>query len=256
MSNNQGSTNAPVVIEPNWALSERVHVASSTRGGGLSAAPFDSLNLGLHVNDDERTVRANRKRLSEHLQLPSNPVWLNQVHGKRVVRCTDSQTNDDNAADASWTDRLNLVLAIMTADCLPVVIANERETAVAVAHAGWRGLADGVLSASCRMFAPGDTLHAWMGPAIGPTQFEVGEEVVQAFARLSAANQAAFTAGAEPGKYFADIYQLARNEFAAMERDVIVSGGDHCTVTETEQFFSYRRDGARSGRMATFAWIA
>ena len=248
-----------LVIKPNWALGDAVCVASSTRLGGRSEAPYDSLNLGLHVGDDEAIVRSNRKWLNEQLQLPAEPRWLNQVHGIEVCR-VDSEhpastgRGDATTADASWTNTSGAVVAVMTADCLPVVIANEQATAVAVAHAGWRGLSDGVLSATCDMFAPNDKLHAWLGPAIGPSAFEVGEEVRQAFVTRSAANSTAFVAGKAEGKYFADIYQLARNELAT--KDIVVTGGDHCTVSEPTLFFSHRRDGVRSGRMATLAWLA
>jgi len=139
--------------------------------------------------------------------------------------------------------------------CLPVVIANEQETAVAVAHAGWRGLAAGVLNNTCQLFSPNDKLHAWLGPAIGPAAFEVGEDVLQAFVNRHANNRDAFVDGGAQGKYFADIYQLARNELASLG-NIVVTGGDHCTVSEPDLFFSYRRDGVRSGRMATLAWLA
>lgn len=258
----------PLVIEPDWALSRRVRVASSSRYGGSSSLPYDSLNLGLHVGDDEAIVRSNRTWLSEQLQLPTEPQWLNQVHGIEVCRVGSDQSasmqgSDANKADASWTNTPGAVVTVMTADCLPVVIANEQETAVAVAHAGWRGLAAGVLSATCDMFAPNDKLHAWLGPAIGPSAFEVGEEVLQAFVSCNAVNRSAFVAGKAEGKYLADIYQLARNELTshlvshfASNREITVTGGDHCTVSEPVLFFSHRRDGVRSGRMATLAWLA
>ena len=253
----------PFVIEPEWALSQRVRVASSTRSGGSSSWPYGSLNLGLHVGDDEASVRGNRVWLSEQLQLPCEPHWLNKEHGSRVCRLSDELSDGianervagaDNTADASWTNT-SRVVAVMTADCLPVVIANEDETAVAVAHAGWRGLVGGVLSAAVREFAPSDKLHAWLGPAIGPEKFEVGEEVLKAFVSRNASNRSAFVAGVRPDKYLADIYKLARNELASIG-DITVTGGDHCTVSDASKFFSYRRDGARSGRMATLAWLA
>ena len=235
-------------------------MASTTRQGGRSEIPYDSLNLGLHVGDDEATVRSNRVWLSEQLQLPTEPQWLNQVHGIDVCRVDSdqsaiSQSSDSKKADASWSNTPGAVVAVMTADCLPVVIANEQETAVAVAHAGWRGLADGVLKATCDAFAPDDKLHAWLGPAIGPDAFEVGDDVLQAFVNRRACDRGAFVEGVADGKYFADIYQLARNELASI-RDITVTGGEHCTVSESSLFFSYRRDGVRSGRMATLAWLA
>ncbi len=243
------------LIKPDWALGARVRVISTTRLGGLSESPYDSLNLGLHVGDDEHDVRNNRRKLQTAAGFPSEPCWLNQVHGINVCRFDPDQAQPDNKADASWTDVSGKVIAVVTADCLPVVIANESETAVAVAHAGWRGLVAGVLQRTCQQFAASDRLHAWLGPAIGPLAFEVGSEVQAAFVDVNADNQNAFTPQQAEGKYLADIYQLARIELARCGVTA-VTGGECCTHTEANRFFSHRRDGARTGRMATFAWLA
>lgn len=244
------------IIEPEWALPAAVRVASTTRIGGESLPPFDSFNLGLHVQDDETHVRRNRAQLIDYLALPTEPHWLHQIHGTQVCRLSNDQPSEKNVpADASWTDTPGVVLAIVTADCLPVVIANQAQTAVAVAHAGWRGLAGGILKQVVNQFAAGEQLHAWLGPAIGPDKFEVGEDVLQAFARLNPEHRSAFVAGAKPGKYYANLYQIARAELNGLAR-VTVTGGDHCTYSEASMFYSHRRDGVRSGRMATLAWLA
>jgi YfiH family protein len=249
------STPLPM-IEPEWALSSAVRVASTTRVGGVSLPPFDSFNLGLHVQDDEVRVRRNRALLSDSLNLPAEPQWLHQVHGTDVCRLTKNQLLEPTqTADASWTDNPGTVIAVVTADCLPVVIANQAQTAVAVAHAGWRGLAAGVLTKVVDQFAADEQLHAWLGPAIGPNAFEVGEDVLSAFTQLNAQHRSAFKPGAAPGKYFADLYQIARAELSSVAR-ITVTGGDHCTYSEASMFFSHRRDGVGSGRMATLAWLA
>lgn len=283
------TTSASTTVIPHWQLTGRLHVHSTTRIGGVSKPPFDSLNLGLHVGDDDTQVNANRQRVVEQLGLPGEPVWLNQVHGLRVVsisrtsgvgdtvRTPAESSNTQNSihtpaespdihdtvrtpadapltADGTWTNSPGIVLAVLTADCLPVVIADEAGTAVAVVHAGWRGLANGVLQAALAHFPADASLHAWLGPAIGPQAFEVGEDVRQAFLAVDRANEPAFTARAKPGKYLADIYALARIDLNR-SRTVSVTGGEHCTVSDPARFHSHRRDGVRSGRMATLAWL-
>jgi YfiH family protein len=266
----------PDIIIPAWPLTRRLHVHSTTRRGGVSKPPYDALNLGLHVGDDKAAVIANRQVLAEQLDLPGEPVWLNQVHGSRVVRISrtsgagdtvhtpaESPDTQDTAhtpaespltADGAWTNTPGIVLAVLTADCLPVVIADEAGTAVAVVHAGWRGLANGVLQAALAHFPADASLHAWLGPAIGPQAFEVGEEVRQAFMAVDHANEPAFTVLANSGKYLADIYALARRDLNR-RRTVSVTGGEYCTVSDPARFHSHRRDGVRSGRMATLAWL-
>ena len=244
-------------IVPDWdGLPPAVRALSTTRRGGLSAPPYDDgaggggLNLGLHVGDDAATVGQNRARLQA--QLPGTPVWLNQVHGASVVDAAGVAGLPD--ADASFTTRPGVVCAIMTADCLPVLFADRAGAVVGAAHAGWRGLAQGVLQntvARMREAGAGD-ITAWLGPAIGPLSFEVGAEVRAAFAEANPAAAAAFAAQPD-GKYLADIYLLARLALAGCGVRQ-VGGGGFCTVGEAGRFYSYRRDRV-TGRMASLVWI-
>lgn len=276
------------VVRPDWEAPSHVRALCTTRTGGVSAAPYDTLNLGLHVGDETACVHENRRRLVERLALPSTPVWLVQVHGDRVVRIDGSPDRggsgmsenplsaDDEPsgslespeprgasgpigleADGAWTERRGVVLAVLTADCLPVVVTDAAGTRVAVAHAGWRGLAGGVLEAALAPFPSEAELHVWLGPAIGPRAFEVGAEVRETFVVRDAVHEAAFVPAGAPGKFLADLYALARGELRRGDRSgaVHVTGGDRCTVRESACFHSHRRDGARSGRMATLAWL-
>ena len=245
------------IIEACWPVPGRVRAVVSTRRGGYSAGPWESFNLGMHVGDDADAVRRNRELLCRMLGLPAQPQWLRQVHGTIVV---DAKADGVlREGDAAYTDRQGSVCAVLTADCLPVVIADSEGTETAVAHCGWRGLAAGVLDATVARFrSPASELQAWLGPAIGPAAFEVGAEVRAAFLQTTAAclARAAIEAAFLPargGKYHADLYALARLilETKGVRR---ISGGGRCTFGEKESFFSYRRDGL-AGRMATLAWI-
>ncbi len=236
-------------IIPDWPAPERVRSVITTRTGGHSLPPYSSLNLADHVDDDPETVAVNRAILFERLALPSEPLWLEQVHGCNVVTAGAAGCS----ADASTSDIPGQVCVVMTADCLPLLICNRSGTRVAAVHAGWRGLAAGVIEAALQHFAQeSDELLAWLGPAIGPDRFEVGDEVREQFIAVSAADERAFVAAA-PGKWLADIYQLARNRLRAAGVGYI-GGGGYCTVTDAERFFSYRRDGI-TGRMASLIWI-
>ncbi|MDZ7749320.1 MAG: peptidoglycan editing factor PgeF [Halofilum sp. (in: g-proteobacteria)] len=198
-------------------------------------------------------MAANRARLAEGLGLPAEPAWLRQVHGTAVVRA-DAAT-DLPEADAAWTDAPGVVCAVLTADCLPVVLAADDDSCVAVAHAGWRGLAAGVLEAAVGALpADGARLRAWLGPAIGPRAFEVGDEVRAAFVDPDPAAAAAFVRSS-PDRWLADLYTLARRRLrtAGVTR---IDGGGRCTLREPQRFFSHRRDGPDTGRMATLAWLA
>ncbi|WP_082824077.1 peptidoglycan editing factor PgeF [Crenobacter luteus] len=235
---------------PAWDAPAGVGAFVSTRSGGVSAAPYDSLNLGQHVGDEAAAVAENRRRLAA--LLPSEPAWLNQVHGVTVV-AADKVGRAVPDADASVSRTPGVVCAIMTADCLPVLLADVDGTVVGAAHAGWRGLAGGVIEATvAAMGVPGDKLVAYLGPAIGPDAFEVGPEVRDAFVAHDAAADAAFTP-IDDGKYLADIYALARLRLAALGVTRI-AGGDACTVIERDRFFSYRRDKV-TGRMASCVWL-
>ena len=304
----------PHFLSPPWSGRFGVEVYSTTRLGGFSQAPFDKLNLGLHVNDDAAVVQRNRDLLCDHLKLKQQPVWLKQVHGTKVV-CADDLVkpprvrrlavvapeaqNEAPEADASWTAQRRLPIAVLTADCLPIVLATgahqrfsiERKS-IAVVHAGWRGLAAGVLqNAIAALDAKPGSIAAWLGPAIGPHHFEVGLEVREEFMRnvsglgddcffdtppvsvehddnaddtynSIANNNAASSnnintnnnpAGSED-KCYADLYAIARTILTQHDVDA-VTGGNNCTYRDQELFFSYRRDGAQSGRMATVAVI-
>jgi len=235
---------------PDWPAPPNVRALQTTRNGGLSAAPYASLNLGDHVGDTPLVVARNRMLLQP--LLPSEPVWLKQVHGTEVADA--GQASCWPQADACITSHPGAVCVVMTADCLPVLLCDERGSVVGAAHAGWRGLCDGVIEQTVRaMHVPPHTLMAWLGPAIGPRAFEVGAEVREAFMAQQPQAVAAFTPGAS-GKWFADIYQLARLRLQALGITRVYGGG-LCTYTEQQRFFSYRRDGV-TGRMGTLIWMA
>jgi YfiH family protein len=229
-----------------------VAVRVTTRLGGVSAAPFASLNLADHVNDESSAVQINRERLQAALGL-SPVAWLNQVHGCRVVQADAEMTPE---ADAQWTTAVGQPIAVLTADCLPVVLFSHDAACVGVAHAGWRGLAAGVLPALItEMPASASQLSAWLGPAIGPATYEVGPEVREAFiTRMGRACYACFSPSvARAGHWLADLFSLAR---LALENAGVgvITGGEICSHTETDRFFSHRRDGPLTGRFATLVW--
>lgn len=249
----------PLII-PDWPAPERVRAFSTVRSGGYSPFPYHGsrsdrggLNVGLHVGDDPEKVRLNRAKLRRYL--PSEPVWLNQVHGSVVVDAARVGGVPD--ADASYTRQNSVVCAVMTADCLPVLFCTADGKTVAAAHAGWRGLASGVLEKTIEAMRPDENSRvlAWLGPAIGPENFEVGEDVLTVFAEKNAQTVDAFVEKRDvPGKYLANIYLLATRILAkAGVSDIF--GGRFCTVSDKKRFYSYRRDGV-TGRMATGIWIA
>lgn len=237
-------------IIPDWPAPANVKALSTTRRGGVSREPYAALNLGSHVSDDPQAVATNRALLSQHT--PTEPLWLTQVHGKTVVNAACTCPHAE--ADASIARMANRICAIMTADCLPVLFCDKKGTAVGAAHAGWRGLNEGVLEATVRaMQTPPGEILAWLGPAIGPDAFEVGAEVRAAFIAHDNAAASAFHSGSSEGKWLADLYQLARQRLATCGVTQIY-GGDRCTFTEHETFFSYRRNGT-TGRMASLIWL-
>lgn len=238
-------------IYPDWPAPENVMALQTTRHGGISAAPYDTLNLGLHVGDDPLRVNRNRQLLAPFM--PSEPVWLEQVHGTVVANADAAACRVQ--ADACIARHKGSVCVVMTADCLPVLLCDEDGTVVGAAHAGWKGLAAGVIEATVKeMGVAPQKLMAWLGPAIGPEAFEVGEDVRAAFMAHDAQAAAAFHAHGAPGKYHADIYLLARQRLAALGISRVF-GGNHCTYHQKDKFFSYRRDGV-TGRMGTFIWLA
>ncbi len=237
-------------IEPSWPAIPGVRAAFSLRAGGVSSGPYASLNLATHVGDEDAAVEENRRRLRRALNLPSEPCWLEQVHGCRVVTADDGPA----VADASWTDRAGVVCAVMVADCLPVLIAERAGGLIAAVHAGWRGLQAGVLHAAVarlRTRRPGVELQAWLGPCIGAESFEVGPEVREAFIAGKPALGAAFRPGRDD-RWQADLQGIARMELQALGVDRI-DACMRCTHAEQAAFFSYRRDG-RCGRMAAVIW--
>jgi len=242
-------TLAQSLIMPDWPAPASVQAIQTTRSGGFSLSPYDSLNLGMHVGDNALTVAANRNLFNA--LVPSEPVWLEQVHGTRVVVAEHAGCVPQ--ADACISFRPNTVCAVMTADCLPVLLCDGAGTVVGVAHAGWRGLADGVIEATVgAMGVAADTLMAWLGPAIGPKAFEVGAEVREAFLQKNPAADRAFTQHSD--KFLADLYLLARQRLGALGISQIY-GGHFCTYSDPARFYSYRRDG-KTGRMATMVWLS
>ena len=235
-------------LVPDWPAPANIHAATTLRKGGVSLGAFSSLNPALHVGDDNNQVWLNRRIIREMLDLPDEPVWIDQVHSNRAVKAL--KTTSLQQADASYTDESGIVCAVMTADCLPLLVCSSDGTQVAAIHAGWRGLLAGVISNTLTAMQKQDFL-VWLGPAIGPDCFEVGSEVRDAFLDKSMEFNPAFKAQSN-SKWLADIYQLARVELAAIGITKVY-GGTHCTFTEHERFYSYRRD-TQTGRMATLIW--
>ncbi len=235
-------------LEPTWPCPSNIHAATTLRTGGLSQSCFASFNLGSHVGDNGQHVNQNREYLKQQLELPNEPIWLNQVHGDTVLQADLVQGL--LPADASFTAQPGIVCTVMTADCLPVLFCSSDGQKIAAAHAGWRGLLAGILSKTCQAMQPNDII-AWLGPAIGPERFEVGTEVFDAFVQKNAQFAMAFNQQ-DAKHYLANIYQLARIELASNGISHIY-GGNFCTYSDSERFFSYRRDG-QTGRMATLIW--
>ena len=250
------------LINPQWQAPASVKAQVSTRTGGVSRAPFDCLNLGDHVGDQIENVLANRAIFTK--TLPNKPLWLKQTHST-VVSTPETRKatpGDVIDADASITNTANEVLVIMTADCLPALFTNSNGTVVGAAHAGWRGLCAGVLENTVAEMlrlskeSSASDLLVWLGPAIGPESFEVGDDVVKAFrdTGLPFSEEAFQPIAGKSGKFLADIYRLASDRLQACGVTSIF-GGEYCTVRDGEQFFSYRRDG-ETGRFASAIWIA
>lgn len=237
-------------LEPNWPAPPGVRAVSTLRDSGASTGPYASFNLGLHVGDEEHRVIENRLRLVVELGLPSSPQWLTQVHGHRVIEA--GRVAGAPEADAAYTRAAGRVCAVMTADCLPILLCSRDGSAVAAVHAGWKGLAGGVVESAIHALGTRELL-AWLGPAIGPDAFAVGADVRAAFMALDSGLTAAFRPAGE-AKWLADIYQLGRVMLAraGVPRDAI-HGGGWCTHGQPDDFFSYRRDRV-TGRMASLIW--
>ena len=237
-------------IIPDWPAPEHVRAYSTKREGGVSQGAWASLNLATHVQDNPKHVAENRCRLSEALVIPNEPYWLEQVHGTEVVR---PELKTTQCADAAFTQQSDTPCVVMTADCLPVLFCDEQGTAVAAAHAGWRGLAAGVLEQTLRCFDDPSKVMAWMGPAIGPEHFEVGDEVREVFVQQHSQAESAFVKS-RPGHWMTNIFQLAQQRLSAAGVTHIYGGGI-CTYADADHFYSYRRESV-TGRMASLIWLS
>jgi len=240
------------IILPNWDVPVHVRALSTTRIGGVSSAPFKSFNLAHHVGDHSESVQRNRKLLEREWLLPDAPHWLNQTHSTDVIELSDKVESVD--ADAAWTEQKSTVCAVLTADCLPLLFYHPEEQKVAAVHAGWRGLLDGVIENTLDAMTDfPEQMKVWLGPAIGPDVFEVGPEVREQFMDVNSASESCFTAIIGTDKYLADIYALARMRLQKIGIQSI-KGGDYCTYSDSQRFYSYRRDGT-TGRQATIIWM-
>ena len=249
--------NTPVIedwITPDWPAPARVRAVCTTRHGGISTGPYTSMNPADHVGDNAAAVASNRARLQDALQLPAEPRWLQQVHGTHAINAADPvPAGEVPVADASWCSEAGCVCVVLTADCLPVLLTDRAGKHVAAVHAGWRGLAAGVIEQTLACLQqPGEAMLAWLGPAIGPTVYQVGDEVRETFMQHDAHSAAAFRV-APQGGWLADMYRLARQRLAA-HGVTSVYGGQACSYSDAGRFYSYRRDGV-TGRMASLIWI-
>lgn len=243
----------------NWPQPDGVQACITTRHGGSSLPPYASNNLALHVGDEAAAVMANRQRLCESLELVKPPQWLEQVHGVKVAMAkADGQAR---TADACFTTEPGLACVVMTADCLPILVCDQKGTQVAAIHAGWRSLAKGIIGRTLQKFTgPTTQLLAYLGPAISQSHFEVGVEVLEAFFKMARDGQHSdeiahsFRPGQRPLHFYADIYALARAELKALGVHHVY-GGDYCTFADSDRFYSYRRDKV-TGRMASLIWLS
>jgi YfiH family protein len=250
-------------LKADWPLSDKVVAFTSSRKAPTNGTShtwenvmpgYRDFNLALHVNDDRQRVLTNRDRLADLCYLHSDQLhWLEQVHSTSIVEA--DQVNKSTKADASYTRKKREACCIMTADCLPVLLCNKQETQVAAAHAGWRGLASGILANTVQKFESPNDVVAWLGPAISQQFFEVGDDVYSAYCNKNAHASTAFVRDSQTNKWFADLYHLARMELNALGVSSIYGGG-LCTVADSERFYSYRRDGAASGRMASIIFLS
>ena len=238
------------IIEPEWNAPSQVKALCTTRNGGFSPSPFDTLNLAMHVGDDEDNVLRNRELLCNALGFPAEPCWLQQTHSVRVVNL---ESESDRRADAAITRETSFVAVVMTADCLPILLCNRAGTEVAAIHAGWRGLADGIIEATVsKMKSSPDQLLAWIGPGISQQCFEVGDEVRDIFMAKNESAISQFVSN-RPGHWLCDLGGLARDRLLGLE-GVEINHTDHCSYRDEALFYSYRRN-AVTGRMASLIWI-
>ncbi len=237
---------------PDWSAPAHVSAVSTTCHGGVSLGNYFSMNPAAHVHDDEEAVMQNRLLLQQLLGLRRQPHWLDQYHSTRIVDI--DRIEPDNRADGSTATKDKVACVVMTADCLPVLLTDRKGQRVVALHAGWRGLAAGILEAGVQQFSPADDVVAWLGPAIGPEKFEVSEEVISRLSSNEVTQASWCRKSANKGKWLVDIYKLAslRLRISGVTE---ISGGDYCTFTDEQRFFSYRRQGS-CGRMATLIWLA
>ncbi|WP_060983095.1 peptidoglycan editing factor PgeF [Vibrio splendidus] len=243
------------LIIPNWDAPNNVKAFASTRVGGFSTGAYQGLNLGTHVGDDASLVENNRTWLKQQANMPAAPVWLNQTHSTDVITVLEPMASVLDA-DGAFTTAKGVVCSAMTADCLPVILTDTNGTQVAAVHAGWRGLAGGILENAVAKFSNLDSenkIIAWLGPAIGKQAFEVGDDVLEAFVRFDLQAKLAFAAKAEPGKWLANMSQLATQRLEKVGVSE-VTDSNLCTFADPDSFYSYRRDGI-TGRQATFIWL-
>lgn len=243
------------VVQPNWLAPQNIKAFTTTRLGGKSTVPFDSFNLGLNVGDDRENAISNRDQLVQSLKLPEPPRWVSQTHSTIVHDVSKMEATCE--ADATFTTEPHQVCAILTADCLPVLLTNQQGSFVAAIHAGWRGLLNGILENTLKSSPLIDsTTIAWLAPAISQKAFEVGPEVKEAFLGSDESYAAYFIDSPRSNHFFADLYGIARKKlenFGLPSHHIF--GGEHCTYTDIEHFYSYRRDGKDSGRQATLIWM-
>lgn len=248
--------NSPYYLFPTWSAPPCIKAVTTlrTNPNGHSQPPYNNFNLATTVGDDPKAVLQNRQQLQAELNLLHEPAWIKQVHGTHVVRA-DALEENFPEADASWTHATNVPCTVLTADCLPLLLCHRQGLQVAAIHAGWRGLGAGIIEATLDLLeGPYQDWLVWLGPAIGPTIFEVGEEVYELFTRFDSEAHLAFKQTA-PNKWLADIYLLARQRLLRYGVTHIY-GGEYCTYTDAGRFYSYRRDGEKTGRMASLIWIA
>jgi len=239
------------IIPANWNAPKNIIAFSTTRLGGVSKAPYHSLNLGAHCGDRTEHVEINRQRLIDTHRLPAQPAWLQQIHSNIAVKIDEAYQTCQ--ADASYTDLSNTVCAILTADCLPILLSAKDGSQIAAIHAGWRGLANNIIEHTVKKLsiAP-EKLLVWLGPAISQTAYRVGNDMREAFITENTAAEAAFIA-ADANHWYADLSLLARQRLHALHIDAVY-GGDFCTYTQDDLFYSYRRDGKNSGRIASLIY--
>ena len=249
------------VIIPTWPAPKHIKAYTSTRLSGFSQAPFGSFNLSLNTSDDPKAVQANRKQLINDLELPAQPFYLKQTHSticipsQKIALETSQALNIE--ADASFTSQTNTVACILTADCLPILVCSRHGDEIAAIHAGWKGLLDGVVESSLSCLkTPLDQLLIWLGPGISQNSFEVEEDIMQAFCAKHPHAQTAFIASQNPNRMMGDLYTITRIRLAALGISMQqIYGGDYCSYTQSQLFYSYRRDKELSGRMASLIWI-